>query len=131
MSQRPNPTASAGWYEDPERPTEFRYWDGSQWTERVAATTSIGERSHVASLGNPSTRVATSGWAVAALVVALAGGFFAPVAIWLGAKGRREIDQSGGLRTGRGMATAGMWIGVVELVIFVAVIVFVLLPLQQ
>ena len=30
-------TPLAGWYPDPEIPTQVRYWDGEQWTEHVAA----------------------------------------------------------------------------------------------
>lgn len=29
-------TTPAGWYRDPERPDQQRYWDGQQWTQQVA-----------------------------------------------------------------------------------------------
>jgi hypothetical protein len=41
------------------------------------------------------------------------------LAIVLGVLARREIDQSGGRLTGRGMATAGFVLGIVSVVFFV------------
>ena len=32
----PPPAPPAGWYPDPERPSEKRYWDGERWTELPA-----------------------------------------------------------------------------------------------
>jgi hypothetical protein len=37
---------------------------------------------------------------------------FSPLGIVFGVMGRREIDASGGQKTGRALATAGMWIGI-------------------
>lgn len=34
MSDSPN--VPADWYEDPEDATQFRYWDGAQWTDHRA-----------------------------------------------------------------------------------------------
>lgn len=28
---------AAGWYDDPENPSQYRYWDGAQWTEHRSA----------------------------------------------------------------------------------------------
>ena len=30
-------TPPAGWYPDPSKQFEQRYWDGSQWTEHTSA----------------------------------------------------------------------------------------------
>lgn len=30
-------TAQPGWYPDPQVPGQQRYWDGSQWTDQLAA----------------------------------------------------------------------------------------------
>jgi len=27
-----SPTPQAGWYDDPEHPSQYRYWDGNEWT---------------------------------------------------------------------------------------------------
>lgn len=39
------------------------------------------------------------------------GGIGSIIGICLGAAGRREVDRSGGLVGGRGLATAALWIG--------------------
>jgi len=38
-----NETAPAGWYPDPEDPTQQRYWDGAGWTQHVAPTAPHGD----------------------------------------------------------------------------------------
>ncbi len=58
--------------------------------------------------------------AIVALVLGIAGLIFLPVllsipAIVVGSRARREIDASGGMQGGRGLAVAGIvcgWIGV-------------------
>lgn len=42
-------SAPAGWYPDPEDPTQQRYWDGAAWTQNVAPTSPTGDalRDHV------------------------------------------------------------------------------------
>ncbi|WP_071289700.1 DUF2510 domain-containing protein [Mycolicibacterium llatzerense] len=31
-----------GWLPDPNNPTVYRYWDGQQWTDRIAPTKIVG-----------------------------------------------------------------------------------------
>jgi len=45
------------------------------------------------------------------------GGIGSIIGICLGISGRREVDRSGGLVGGRGLATAAMWIGWAGLVV--------------
>lgn len=68
-----------------------------------------------------AARPTTNGFAVASLVLGIAGFAFCLVlvgpilALVFGYRARREIDGSGGLQTGRGMATAGIvlgWVGI-------------------
>jgi len=94
----PNP----GWYEDPSDPTTKRYWDGSKWTDN---------RSPINAVANART----SGYAIASLVLSLLWiwGIGSILAIVFGAKARKEIDESGGQVTGRGMASWGMWLGII------------------
>ncbi len=45
---RPGPVvAGAGWFDDPERPGQKRYWDGSRWTERRVPAPPVAPRSRV------------------------------------------------------------------------------------
>jgi hypothetical protein len=71
----------------------------------------------------------TNGFAIASLVLGIIGLTAFPVipsiiAIIFGYKGRREIDRSGGRQHGRGMATAGLalgWIAIVLVLVAIAV----------
>jgi hypothetical protein len=69
-----------------------------------------------------------SGKAIAALVCGILSliccGIFAAIpAIILGVLGRREIDASGGIVTGRGMATAGLVLGIIGIVLSVITVI--------
>lgn len=60
--------------------------------------------------------------AIVSLVLAVVGLLFCPIvfsvaAIILGVLARRDIDASGGLLKGRGLATAGLVVGVIGLVL--------------
>lgn len=75
----------------------------------------------------PPMPPATNGMAVAALVCGILGIFV--LAMVFGYIGRRQIDESYGRYGGRGMATAGIvlgWIGLVIFVLWVVVIIAVL-----
>lgn len=67
----------------------------------------------------------TSGMAIASLVCSLIG--LALVGIILGYIARRQIDQSGGTKTGRGIATAGIIIGWVYIALFVLIFAFTII----
>jgi len=71
----------------------------------------------------------TNGLAIASLVCGIAGFLCivpAVLGIVFGYRARRQIDESGGVQGGRGMATAGLicgwvWVGLTILYIIVAV----------
>jgi uncharacterized protein DUF4190 len=65
----------------------------------------------------------TSTLAIVAFVCAVVGIW--PAAIPLGIMGQREIDRSGGRLTGRGLATAGLVIGIIGAVLTVVMIVLI------
>lgn len=67
----------------------------------------------------------TSGVAIASFLTSLVGLWIG--AIPLGIHARRQIDQSNGRKTGRGFATAGIWLGALGLVATVVVIVLVVI----
>jgi hypothetical protein len=46
-----------------------------------------------------------------------------PIAIYLGSTAKREIQESGGRLKGAGMATAGMVLGIIAVVVFVLSII--------
>jgi uncharacterized membrane protein len=73
---------------------------------------------------------ATNGKAVAALVLGIVSivgtcGFFTGIpAIILARQSMAEIDAAQGAQTGRGMAQAGFWTGIVGSVLMVLLIIF-------
>src|SRR5829696_3716323 len=98
-----------GWYPDPGRPGVQRWWDGSAWSE------------HSAPLPQPVFVGETDGYAVASLISGVVGVPIVPIV--LGFMARNRIAESGGLKTGNGLAIAGIVIGFVQLAILVIVIV--------
>ncbi len=110
-------TAPAGWYPSPGVADEERYWDGARWTDYTRSTSPLqGEQEPI--------RVAlprTNRKAVASLVLALAwvGGLGSLVAIVLGLRARREMRLSPDSEIGSGVATAGIAVGVVGLLLAV------------
>lgn len=73
----------------------------------------------------------TSTKAIVSLVLAIVSFFVCGLilsipAVFLGRSAQREIDASGGRLGGRGLATAGFILGIVNVVISVLVIIFVL-----
>jgi hypothetical protein len=81
---------------------------------------------HVYVPGAPVVQ-ATNGMAVAALVCGILGIFV--LALIFGYVGRRQIDESYGRYGGRGMATAGIVLGWIGLVLFVLWIVLIIVVL--
>jgi hypothetical protein len=68
--------------------------------------------------------------ATAALVLGIVGllgcGLVAgPIAIWLAVRARQRIATSGGQLGGAGLATAGLWLGIVSLVLFFVYLVWI------
>jgi hypothetical protein len=51
-------------------------------------------------------------------------GITGPFAIWLARKGKREIQASGGTQGGDGMATAGLILGIIDLVFLAIVFIY-------
>lgn len=96
--------AAPGWYADPTDPRTQRYWDGKRWTEsRSPAATAVAPP--------------TNGKAIAAMVLGILWlcGIGSVLALIFGYMGKQEIDDSGGVERGRGMAVAGIvlgWVGV-------------------
>jgi hypothetical protein len=69
----------------------------------------------------------TSGKAIASLVFSILGsGIFSIVGLILGYQAKREIDESGGRITGRGLALAGIIIGWIGLALAVLGIVLII-----
>jgi hypothetical protein len=64
--------------------------------------------------------------ALISLILGIAGfvtcGITGPFAIWLARRGKSEIRASGGTQGGDGLATAGLILGIIDLV-FLAVVV--------
>jgi hypothetical protein len=99
------PHSAPGWYPDPWSAGGLRWWDGAQWGANAAPLAQSGS---------------TDGFAIASLVLGIAGG--SVPAIVLGFVARLRIRRSGGLRSGTGMATAGIVLGSVWLAVTVALV---------
>jgi hypothetical protein len=55
----------------------------------------------------------------------LCGVILGPVAIYLSNQAKREIRESGGQYTGEGLATAGMVLGIIAVIAFIAGVIVV------
>lgn len=119
MSNELPASTPPGWYPDPAQAGQQRYWDGTAWTQNVAPGVvyqPVG--------GYPQSQ--TSTYALLAIIMAFV---FAPLGIVFGVMGRKEIDASGGAKTGRGLATAGMWVGIAGCVLFALYILFIIIAI--
>jgi hypothetical protein len=104
--------SAPGWYPDPSRPGTLRWWDGNQWSDQFAPAP-------------PPVYVGqTEGLAIAALITGVVG--IPVVPLVLGVMARNRIRESGGLKTGNGLAIAGIVIGAVQLAILVIVIIAII-----
>lgn len=114
MSEAGKPL-QAGWYMNPEVGGQ-QYWDGEKWLS-IPSPSGASVPSPQVSQGQTSTLA----------VVALIFSFLIPiVGFILGFSAKKEIENSNGQKTGRGMATASIWlgaIGTIGIVIYVVLIV--------
>jgi hypothetical protein len=129
---------ASGWYADPLRRFDHRYWDGTAWTEHVAragvAAVDPPTASPVATAGTAtgpvgSTATTVNVLAVVSLVLSIiwVGGLASLAAIVTGVMARRQIRDAAGRETGEGAALAGIIIGSVGVVLTaVAVLAMVL-----
>lgn len=90
-----------GWYPDPDRPGQQRWWDGSQWRGQGAAV-------------GPASESTPDAFAIASIVTALL--FIPVVPVWFGFRAQKRIRESGGTRDGYGIALIGIALGLIELV---------------
>ncbi len=81
-------TAPAGWYPNPENPTQQRYWDGAAWTKDVAPTSPTGHAPKDAASPDitpqPVETPVLDSWktSVGFSILGLLGGLVAFVVIW-------------------------------------------------
>ena len=134
-------TPPPGWYPDPEGPGQ-RYWDGAQWMGRTAppppespagqpySAPQYGAQYPVqpgyAPVFVPATK--TNGFSIASLVLGIIWIYWigSILALVFGYVAKSQIDRSGGLQSGRGMAIAGIvlgWIGVATLILVIALVI--------
>ena len=109
LRARSSDVSAPGWYPDPSRPGALRWWHGHAWTDQFAPVPPpvyVGE---------------TDGYAVASLISGVVGVPVLPIV--LGVMARNRIRESGGLRTGNGLAIAGIVIGIVQMAILAIVII--------
>lgn len=104
--------------QDPEDPTHERWWDGERWAEQRRPRSAAPPSWAAGSASAPVTGDLNP-LAVASLVASLVwmGGLSSVAAIVLGVLARRQIDESGGRQRGEGLATAGIVLGIVGIVL--------------
>ena len=104
-------STGAGWFPDPQDPTQQRYWDGAEWTEHRAPG-SWGAAAHG---GGPVQNAsgATTSLVLGILSLVLCGIFTGIPAMITARSAKREIDESRGRLGGRGLATAGFVTGLI------------------
>jgi hypothetical protein len=78
----------------------------------------------VASVGSPTNQKATWALILGILGPLCCGVFTAVPALILGIMARKEIDASGGRQSGRGMAIAGIILGIVGIIVSILFIAF-------
>ncbi len=124
-----------GWYEDPTDPLQQRYWDGTTWTDHVAprpvapaaAPPAAAMPTNFGGAAAPARPTSTK--ATLSLVLSIVSWVALPVlaaiaGVILGHLARAEIRGSGGRIQGDGLATAGLIVGYLNLVVALAIAVF-------
>jgi hypothetical protein len=141
-------TATGEWRADPFGRHEYRYWDGSAWTEHVSdrgmVTSDPTGQGHRAPPpppvpGRPYGAVATAapvpidatarnnGLAIASMVLGIVWVYWigSILAVIFGHVALRQIKRSQGAQRGRGMAIAGVvlgYVGIAALVVFIVIL---------
>ncbi|MDQ3931246.1 MAG: DUF2510 domain-containing protein [Actinomycetota bacterium] len=124
--------APQGWYPSPGVAGEERYWDGTRWTNYTRPTRATQTQEQPGG----AREAKTNGKAVASLTLALVwlGGIASIPAIVLGLLAKREIRRSSEGERGLGLASAGIVVGVLGLLLaglmFATFVVIVLLVRQ-
>jgi len=97
-------TPAPGWYPSPTGDGSQAYWSGTQW-QTVGGAQGPGVSAGPGAYQYPQT----SGLAVASLICAFLVPFILPIILGVAAK--NDIRRSHGMKTGEGMATAGIVLG--------------------
>lgn len=115
-----------GWYPNPNDPSKNLYWDGSTWLEVTPSNviTQVPPPSPPPMGAIPSPSI----YAIVSLITA----FFMPfLAVIFGHLAKGEIRRSRGMKTGDGMATAGLILGYLGIAGIVLTIVLVVVAASQ
>lgn len=99
--------SAPGWYPDSSRPGLARRRDGAQWTE------------HRAAMPQPTFVRETDGYAVASVISGVVGVPVVPIV--LGVMARNRIRDSAGMKDGDGLASAGIILGALQLLLWIVV----------
>jgi hypothetical protein len=120
MTTEGTPAAAAGWYPDPTRQNELRYWDGSTWTDHMAPGASAAATAPPPAIGTapppmpaavaapPGRKPAAERAKTRAILVLIGGGLMAVGALlpWEEASlNGVKIDSVQGLKEGAGGIT--------------------------
>lgn len=122
MTSSPTPLPSPGWFPDPERPGQLRWWDGQQWSEHRSSATVPPAADNVR---NPmATASLVLGLVSMITNLLLIPGALAVVFGILGLSRSNTLVGPNGLPLGRTASIAGIALGVVGTVGTIALALF-------
>lgn len=106
-------TPQPNWYLDPHDPTLVRWWDGTRWTEATQPAGVVAPNHVQPRWGGLALGLGIAGWCLSFFpLIGLALGITSVV---LASLTLQRTSRPGALRDGRGLAIAGLILGIISI----------------